>query len=65
MSVCMFAGEEASKTLERVLSAMGFRPAGGGRMPVPASDLGLGDVQAKELCSSQLLLWSKVAPVWQ
>lgn len=33
-------------------------------VPVPTSSLGLGDVQAKEL-HSQLLLWSKVIPVWQ
>lgn len=33
-------------------------------VPVPASNLGLGDIQAKEL-HSQLLLWSKVIPLWQ
>lgn len=44
---------------------MGLRLAGGGQMSVPASDLGQGDDQAKELCSSQLLLWTKVIPVWQ
>lgn len=43
---------------------MGFRLAGGGRQPAPTSELRLGDVQARELCS-QLLLWSRVAPIMQ
>lgn len=62
ISICMSAGEKASKPLERLLSAMGFRPAGRGQRPVLATTLGLGDVQAREL-RSQLLLWSKVTPI--